>query len=175
MSRAGRKRKTGSRQPNGQPARDGSRDRGTPEFQAHRAMLVGPDHIHDGRAGDKLGVLELAGLITASEREAATTWAHAMWAVYGKPRASGGSMEPRIPGHGEGPGAHVEAIAKAGRDVLKGVGHHAYHFARMVAVEDRLPGWYRRDHVRTGDIRQVSEFLEGLRALDREMPAGRLD
>ena len=65
-------------------------DHGTAELLAHRAHLVGRANVKDQRAGDPLGVLVLAGVITDEQRQAGLEFARLHWAMYGRPFSSVG-------------------------------------------------------------------------------------
>lgn len=73
--KGGRGRKDGARTPSGQLSRAQMEDRAalsaaTPETVAQRAALVGNDNARDARAGDPLGILLLAGMITPRQHAA---------------------------------------------------------------------------------------------------------
>ena len=169
MARRGRKRNNVDREPNGRAQREGKRDSGTPEFLKHRARLVDAKHIADPRAGDLLGIMELAGVITASQRQSGWAWATAMWATYGRPHAAIVNLDGGDKGHSDGPSERMEKRARAGLAALEKVGHDATHWARAVCLEQKVPGWYWRRKssvVRLRDERDKRAFVEGLAALE---------
>lgn len=169
---AGRKRKNVKRQPNGQPARPAQRDFGTEQFQERRARLVGRVNADDQRAENVLGILELKGLITASQCKAGNAWATAMHATYGKPYASCVNLEGLPGGTPQGPSPHVERRAKAGLEALDKCGWLAVKETRSIVLTSNVPGWYRWDR-NLADMQAngwCKAFLRGIAALENAMP-----
>lgn len=165
MAKPGRKRKPGARYKCGKLK--SVVDHGTAEFRAHRIALVGVDHATDQRAGDALGVMELAGLITASQREAGAAWGRAMRLTYGSPYPATMKLDDTPRGDSDGPPEAMQRRADDGIAAIKAAsGHDGYHWVRMVCVADALPGWFRRSYDRAVDERQQQMFLLGIAALE---------
>lgn len=89
MARAGRKRKAGPRQPNGQPKRNYDRDEGTPELKKRLMAMKGKGTV--ALMTDRMCAV---GLLTDRQNQAAALYRWFREKGYGKPT-------PPIAGYGE--------------------------------------------------------------------------
>jgi hypothetical protein len=129
-------------------------DAGTPQLRAHRARLVGAAHGDDPRAGDPLGILAMAGLLTAAQVDAGWRYTVLRWRLFGSPLPATRFYQRYLAGI-VGPGAAGatlgEAAEKRLRDVfeeadaaLRAAGMLAWRETRRTAVEQVLPDWFWR-------------------------------
>ena len=169
--RAGRKRKN----KNFQAALNGTRrtsrhDHGTAELLQHRVALVGAHHATSQLAGDPLGVLVLAGVITEQQRQAGIGFAELHVRMYGRPQASTGQLNGDVSfgrlvrgGNFAAADEATTAAYKRLRKRLNSAGKIAVDEVRLVAVEQKLPSW--QVDPRPGDQRRIRALRCGLERL----------
>ncbi len=91
--RAGRKRKNFAARLAGKHGqRISKHDHGTAELHQQRVAVVGALNAGSQLAGDPLGVLVLAGVITEMRRQAGANFAELHVRMYGRPQASTGAL-----------------------------------------------------------------------------------
>ena len=184
MSKRGRPRKSGEREPNGRLSRSAP-DRGPEERQAHAARLVG-----ESRPGvdldDALAVLAYLGHITNEQAAAGTDYGRAHHALYGKPWIDCGEKSPGR-SLSANSGAELEAKVKRGDAAISTAGGNAVTICRSVCIARLLPGWaqfgpvitLKKAKVKTDSGAAIRVALVGaterdrqkLRAMKRELPA----
>ena len=170
MARAGRPRKLGRRTKSGRIARKSHArgvDRGTEELQAMR------QHLANG--GDPaltsypLGILEANGIITTDQRKAAChyAWLHAV--VIGRPNCASMALERRTRSQEsevwddkwlrdrEGEFDAVRRLLSPARMRM---------VLENVAVYERLPGFFKRRHLRPSDIREAELLTQACNLLE---------
>ena len=183
MARRGRPRRTNAkRDRRGRAIREPSVDHGTPELLEKRRALVGTKFVKDQRSGDPLGVLCLNGHITDDQRQAGIEYARLCWAMFGRPFPASSSYGESIPRSDTGYGPRAPKIVqdnwKRADTILRNAGSGAKREVRNVAVEWRMPAWFKRGEtsgvVRPSDAPVKQKLIRGLRELARTMSAWRL-
>jgi hypothetical protein len=155
VARAGRKRRIDARRRATTREGRAPRDEGTPQLRAHRARLVGAAQSSDPRAAEPLGILAMAGILSAAQVDAGWRYAVLRWRLFGSPMPAT-RLYQRYLGGLVGPSAAVAATLsdtaeRRLRDLfeeadaaLRSAGDLAWRETRRVAVEQTLPDWFWR-------------------------------
>ena len=139
---------------------------------------MGVANADDPRAADPLGILSMAGLLTAVQVDAGWRYAVIRWRLFGSPRPTTRLYQRYLAGI-IGPGAAVATLGESAerrlRDAFEGAdaalraaGPLAWRETRRTAVEQALPDWFWRLRLArpvVGDAAARDALLAGLSAL----------
>ncbi len=153
---------------------------------AHRARLVGQARSADLRAADPLGILSMAGILSAAQVDAGWRYAVLRWRLFGKASPDTRLYQRYLAGI-VGPMAASEPLSEASERrlraafedadrALREAGAVAWRETRRVAVEQKLPDWFWRarfGHPVVGDDTLRRALQTGLTALGAHELPGR--
>ena len=166
MTRRGRPRKPGPRQPNGQPRRHTARDAGTTEALMLRQWWVGSGN--PALASYPLGILLANSAVTEAEHGAACEYAWLTSAVFGRHSLAAVSWEGLAPGRSmERDTEQEERRLGEAHEKLARVPRRCRAALDNLAIYERVPRWMRPVNPRPGDVTDAAYFTEALAVLLR--------
>ena len=168
LARTGRKRKHKGVMPPEKRRRATAVDHGTPELMIKRAAVVGMANAARQEAGDALGVLMLSGHLSETQRAAGARYADLRRSIIGDPHCSIWAYDPDNIQEAESLLENTAGQAMWTRCLraIKPLGSIAKSELDNIAVFNRLPSWFTRTHVRSGDARKQYLLKRALTILD---------